>query len=73
MANFAPCRCGTMIYNPPLTGYSEPDGGGGTNWEVVPNTFCADCGEPLNWYHVPAPDELVWDLAAVEVKNESLN
>lgn len=69
MSNFAPCICGRMIYDIPLTGHSEPDGKGGTWWAVVPGAVCLDCGEPLLWYHVPAPDELKWDLSVIS--NES--
>jgi len=66
MTSFAPCRCGKMIYEIPLTGHNEPDGEGGTWWEVVPGANCLDCGEPLLWLHKPAPDELVWDFSTVK-------
>lgn len=53
----APCgNCGKHIYNIPIDLDSQkPDGEGGYWWKVVNNDHCLECGEPLNWYHKPAP------------------
>ena len=43
----------------PLTGYREPDGQGGWEWQVAPGIQCQGCGERLVWLHQPAPESLV--------------
>jgi len=43
----------------PLTGYREPDGRGGWDWQMAPGIVCQGCGEQLVWLHEPAPESLV--------------
>ena len=53
----APCGgCGKHIYNIPiLIDTQESDGNGGFWYQVDENAVCLDCGEPLNYFHVPPP------------------
>lgn len=66
----APCgKCGKEIDNIPLVASSkEPDGAGGYNYKVNGKAACLNCGEPLVWFHQPAPPDLAKELFSVSYK-----
>lgn len=77
---YAPCvGCNLFCYNIKLTGKNEPADDGGTWWEVAPNQFCINCGEPWNWLCEPAPEQLwlgqiIQELKQLEQQvNEEIN
>lgn len=55
----APCgNCGTHICNIRLVLDSvESDGYGGFWYKTEEGQVCEDCGELLNWYHLPPKGE----------------
>lgn len=61
----APCVvCGRHIWNVPLLlDTKESDGNGGWWWQVAGDQVCADCGEPLRWYH--KSDPVMVDMSTV--------
>ncbi len=55
----APCgQCGKHIEDILIDLDSvEDDGNGGRWYKGIPDQICPFCGEPLNWYHIPAKKE----------------
>lgn len=62
----APCAgCRLHIYEIHLVPASEePADDGGTWHRAEPGQSCPSCGEPLRWYHVPAPRAVEFSTVA---------
>lgn len=67
----APCGCcGKIIMNIPIIlETAEPDGLGGTWYQVDGKQTCLSCGELLHWYHIPAKSPYMLGLECIQQGN----